>query len=69
MKTEKQMIPMYLGNCDETNCEHFQWCGDSYLDRNTECYCLLNRARVYRYEAEEKHIECPMGKMCDEDDA
>lgn len=57
----------YLGNCEELSCEHFRWCGDYYESRNTECYCLLNGERVYRYEAEEKHIECPMGKECDLD--
>lgn len=62
------MKKMYLGNCEEIDCDHFQWCGDSYGDRNTECYCLLNGKSVFRYEAEEKHIECPMGKVYDEDD-
>lgn len=57
------MKKVYLGNCDETYCEHFQWCGDSYWDRNTECFCWLSGKSVYRSEAEEKHIECPMGKV------
>ena len=68
MKTEKQMIPMYLGNCDEMDCEHWSWCGDNYNDRNTECFCRINGARVYRNEAEEKYILCPLGKAWDEDD-
>ena len=67
MKDEKQMLPMYLGNCDELGCEHWSWCGDSYNDRNTECFCRVNGARVYRYEAEEERILCPLGKMLDED--
>ena len=67
MKTEKQMVPMYLGNCEELDCEYFQWCGDSYHDRNTMCYCLLNGKRVIRCEAKEKYIECPLGNVWDED--
>lgn len=65
---EKRMVPMYLGKCDETDCEHWRWCGDSYHDRNTECYCLLNGKRVYRHEADEKRIECPLGKMMVEEE-
>ena len=69
MKTEKQIIPMYLGDCDELDCEHWQWCGDSYDDRNTECFCkLLKGQSVYRHEAKEKRILCPLGKTWDEDD-
>ena len=67
MKAEKKMTLMYLGNCEEIDCEYFQWCGDSYWDRNTECYCLLNGAAVYRYNVENEHIECPMEKTWDED--
>lgn len=65
---EKRMVPMYLGNCEETDCEHWRWCGDSYHDRNTECYCLLNGKRVYRHEAEEEMILCPMGKMMEDEE-
>lgn len=61
------MRKMYLGNCKELDCEHWRWCGDSYGDRNTECFCRLNGKRVYRYEAEEKNIECPFGYELEED--
>ena len=64
---EKKMIPMYLGNCDEGDCEHWSWCGDSYGDRNTECFCRLNGKSVIRREAEEKHILCPLGKMMEDE--
>ena len=60
---EKVMVPMYLGKCEETDCENWRWSGDSYHDRNTECFCLLNGKSVYRHEADEKRIECPLGKM------
>ena len=69
MASEKRLIPMYLGSCDAAYCEHFRWCGDSYWDRNTECYCLLNGKSVYRSEATEKQIICPLGKVMDEEDA
>ena len=68
MVNEKRLIPMYLGDCEETDCEHWRWCGDSYDDRNTECYCLLNGKRVSREKAEEERILCPMGKVFEEDD-
>lgn len=68
MKDEKQMIPMYLGNCDEMDCEYWSWCGDSYDDRNTECFCEVNGARVYRCDAKEERILCPLGKVFDDDD-
>lgn len=68
MENEKQITPMYLGNCDELDCEHWSWCGDSYSDRNTECFCRVNGASAYRNEAEEKRILCPLGKTWDEDD-
>lgn len=42
MEIKKRYTPAYLGNCDEFDCGHFRWCGDSYWDRNTECYCLVN---------------------------
>lgn len=61
-------IPMYLGNCEELGCEHFQWSGDSCYDRGTICYCLLNGKGVIRREAKEERIICPMGKMMDEED-
>jgi hypothetical protein len=64
---EKVMVPMYLGKCDETDCEHWRWSGDSYHDRNTECFCLLNGKSVYRHKADEEHIECPLGKMMEEE--
>lgn len=67
MDSENKRV-MYLGNCDELKCEHWSWCGDSYGDRNTECFCRVNRARVYRYDADEKCILCPLGKTFDEDD-
>ena len=51
---------LYLGNCDEIDCGHFRWCGDSYWDRNTECYCLLSGKSVYRSKAEEERIKCPL---------
>ena len=57
---------MYLGDCEELDCEHFRWSGDSYEHMNTECYCLLNGQSVYRSDAEEKHIKCPMGKVYDD---
>ena len=69
MATEKRLIPMYLGSCDQADCGHFRWCGDSYWDRNTECYCLLNNKRVYRENAEEERIICPLGYMMDEEEA
>ena len=59
---------MYLGNCEELDCKHFQWCGDSYEDQNTECYCLLNGKSVYRREADKDHIECPLGKELEDSD-
>lgn len=62
------LIPMYLGRCDETDCEHFIWCGDSYNDRNTECYCSLVKKGVYRKDAEEERIVCPKGKMIRDED-
>lgn len=66
MANEKRL--MYLGNCEELDCEHFRWCGDYYEHRNTECYCLLNGERVCRYDAEEHFIKCPMGKTYDDDE-
>ena len=66
METESKEI-MYLGNCDELDCEHWSWCGDSYGDRYTECFCRVNGARVYRADAEEERILCPLGKTFDED--
>lgn len=68
LHNEKKLTPMYLGDCDELDCEHWQWCGDSYDDRNTECFCRINGASVYRHEAKEKRILCPLGKTRDEDD-
>jgi hypothetical protein len=68
MATEKKTTPAYLGNCDEFDCGHFRWCGDSYWDRNTECYCLVNSKSVYRHEADEERIECPLGYAYEEDD-
>lgn len=68
METKKKMIPMYLGVCDTEDCEHWRWSGDNYGDRNTECYCLLNGKSVYRYEADEKQIICPIGKMMEDED-
>ena len=62
------MREMYLGNCEELDCEHFSWCGDSYGDRNTECYCSLNGKSVFRFDAEKDCIVCPMGKVYDEDE-
>lgn len=64
---EKKMVPMYLGNCDEGDCEHWSWCGDSYGDRNTECFCRVNGARVYRDKADEERILCPLGKMMEDE--
>lgn len=64
---EKRSVPMYLGKCEETDCEHWRWSGDSYHDRNTECFCLLNGKSVYRHEVDEKRIECPLGKMMEEE--
>lgn len=69
MESKDRSIPAYLGNCDEIDCGHFRWCGDSYWDINTECYCLVNGKSVYLYEADDEHIECPLGYMVvDEDD-
>ena len=68
MMTEKRLTPMYLGNCEEIDCEYFQWCGDSYHDRNTECYCLLNGKSVFRSETDKIHFICPLGKVWDEVD-
>lgn len=68
METEKPTIQMCLGNCDELDCEYFSWCGDSYGDSNTECYCSLNGKSVFRCYAEREHIVCPMGKVWSEDD-
>ena len=68
MEDETKMVPMYLGSCDAEDCEHFRWCGDSYWDRNTECYCLLSGKSVYRKEASEEQILCPMGKMIHEEE-
>ena len=68
MEIKKKLIPAYLGSCDEFDCDHFRWCGDSYWDRNTECYCLVNGNRVYRKEADDKCIECPLGYVYEEDD-
>ena len=65
---EKLVEPMCLGNCEELDCEHFRWCGDSYEHRNTECICLLIRERVCRYEVEEKCVICPLGKVWEEND-
>ena len=65
-ENERKMIPMYLGNCEEGDCEHWSWCGDSYDDRNTEVFCRVNGARVYRNKAEE-HIICPLGKMMEDE--
>ena len=59
---------MYLGNCEESDCEHWSWCGDSYGDKNTECFCRLNGKSVIRREAEEKRILCPLGKVFDDDE-
>lgn len=66
MANEKRL--MYLGDCDEMECEHWSWCGDSYGDRNTECFCRLNGKSVIRREAKEKNILCPLGKVVEEDD-
>ena len=68
MAIEKKTIPAYLGNCDEFDCGYFRWCGDSYWDRNTECYCLVNGKSVYRNKADEERIECPLGYVYEEDD-
>lgn len=67
MAREVRLVPMYLGNCEETDCEHFSWCGDSYEDSNTECYCHLNGKSVFRFYAEEDHIPCPLGKMMEDE--
>ena len=67
MENKKRFIPVYLGNCDEFDCGHFRWCGDSYWDRNTECYCLVNGKSVYRDKADEERIECPLGNMVEEE--
>ena len=67
IKKKPKMVQMYLGNCDELDCEHWSWCGDSYGDKNTECFCRFNGARVYRCDAEEKHILCPLGKMMEDE--
>ena len=63
MESKKKTTIAYLGNCDECDCGHFQWCGDSYWDRNTECYCLINNKSVFRSEADEERIECPLGYL------
>ena len=63
MATEKLLKPMYLGNCEETDCKYFRWSGDSYHDRNTECYCVLNGYSVFRNQVEEIHYICPMEKV------
>ena len=67
MESKKRLIPMHLGNCEETDCEYFSWCGDSYEASNTECYCRLNGKSVFRCYAEEDHIPCPMGKMMEDE--
>ena len=58
---------MYLGNCEELDCEHFSWCGDHYGHYNTECFCdlLPRNSGVIRHEAEsgDKYVECPLGKV------
>lgn len=60
---------MYLGNCEELECEFFQWSGDSYMDRNTTCYCLKNNRRIDRDMVdEEPHIDCPLGKVLEDDE-
>lgn len=58
----------YLGNCDEFDCGHFRWCGDSYWDINTECYCLISGKSVYRCNAEEEQIKCPLGNVYEENE-
>lgn len=68
MENKKRYIPVYLGNCDEFDCGHFRWCGDSYWDRDTECYCLVNGKRVYRYKADEERIYCPLGFVMEDED-
>ena len=68
-KMKKRLIPVYLGSCDAEECGHFRWSGDSYWDRNTECYCLLNGKSVYRSEASERRIACPMGRVMDAENA
>lgn len=62
------MKEMYLGNCEELDCEHFSWCGDSYEDRHTECCCSLNGKSVFRCDAEESCITCPLGKVYADDE-
>lgn len=60
---------MYLGNCEELECEFFQWSGDSYMDRNTTCYCLKNNRCIDRdMVEEEQHIDCPLGKVFEVDE-
>ena len=68
MATEKRLIPMYLGNCEEYDCEHFSWAGDSLYDRNTCCFCALNGKGVYRDEADEERIICPLRKLMEDED-
>lgn len=59
---------MYLGNCEEGDCPHWSWCGDSYGDRNTELFCKLCKDTIYRGDVDEKpKIYCPLGKMFEED--
>ena len=67
MANEKKPVPMYLGDCEETDCEYFSWSGDNYWDSNTECYCSAIGKSVFRCEAEKDHIECPMGKVLDDE--
>lgn len=60
---------MYLGNCEELDCEFFQWSGDSYMDRNTTCYCLKNNRCIDRDMVDEDpHIDCPLGKVLEDDE-